>query len=249
MGGDADSATAHYERAMQLFRDRGLTHAEAERPPAWRMSIGERGVWTKASTDVPCVRRSGGRRRRRGPRDARGAARPVPVLRGSYREAAERTELALTLAEGLRLPRVFSEALNTKSLILDRRRSGEAYLLLQHSLEVALDNDLGASALRAYNNLCAFMNRSGRHEEELRAAQDGLDSLVGSAISPGRRSCSHATSRRWIHGSMGRRARPRRRVRAHPEFTRSPQLINECASLIHVHVSRGELDEARELQR
>ena len=83
---------------------------------------------------------------------------------GRAGEAAERTELRPDPRRGLRLPRVFSEALNTKSLILDaQERSGEAYLLLQHSLEVALDNDLGASALRAYNNLCAFMNRAGRH--------------------------------------------------------------------------------------
>ena len=38
-------------------------------------------------------------------------------------------------------------------------------------------------------------------------------------------------------------------VRAHPEFARSPQLVNECALLMQVHVSRGELDEARELLR
>ena len=38
-------------------------------------------------------------------------------------------------------------------------------------------------------------------------------------------------------------------VRAHPEFARSPQLVAECALLMHVHVNRGELDEARELLR
>ena len=86
--------------------------------------------------------------------DARRAARSLPVLRGPPAEAAERTELALTLAEGLRLPRVFSEALNTKSLILDaQERSGEAYLLLQHSLEVALDNDLGVGPPRVQQPL------------------------------------------------------------------------------------------------
>jgi len=38
-------------------------------------------------------------------------------------------------------------------------------------------------------------------------------------------------------------------VRAIPEFARSPQLVAECALLMQVHVSRGELDEARELLR
>ncbi len=177
MGGDADSATAHYERAMRLFRERGLTHAEA-----------------RASAGLADVDRGEGRLDEGLDRMSRAFAvlateepdEDLAMLAaqlgrflffvGRAAEAAERTELALTLAEGLRLPRVFSEALNTKSLILDaQERSGEAYLLLEHSLEVALDNDLGASALRAYNNLCAFMNRAGRHEDELRTAADGLE--------------------------------------------------------------------------
>ena len=242
MGGDADSATAHYERAMQLFRERGLTHAEA-----------------RASAGLADVDRGEGRLDEGLERMSRAFAVLVTeepdedlamlaaqlgrflFFVGRAAEAAERTELALTLAEGLRLPRVFSEALNTKSLILDaQERSGEAYLLLQHSLEVALDNDLGASALRAYNNLCAFMNRSGRHEDELRTAADGLEL----ARRLGNRSWAEVLLAchiaplvymgRWDE-ALARGAE----VRAFPEFARSPQLVTECALLVQVHVNRA----------
>ena len=90
--------------------------------------------------------------------------------------AAERLEQALELAEGLRLPAVFSAALNSKSLGLGLHgRFEEAALLLNHALEVALENDLGAAGLRAYNNLCAVYGVTNRHEEELRTAARGLE--------------------------------------------------------------------------
>jgi tetratricopeptide (TPR) repeat protein len=252
MGGDADSARAHYELAMRLFRERGLTHAEA-----------------RASAGLADVDRGEGRLDEGLERMSRAFAvlaseEPDGDLAmlaaqlgrflffvGRAAEAAERTELALTLAEGLRLPRVFSEALNTKSLILDaQERSGEAYLLLEHSLEVALDNDLGASALRAYNNLCAFMSRAGRHDDELRTAADGLElarRLGNRSWAEVLLACHIAPSvymGRWDEAlALGAE------VRAIPEFARSPQLVAECALLMQVHVSRGELDEARELLR
>ena len=252
MGGDSDSATAHYEQAMRLFRECGLTHAEA-----------------RASAGLADVDRGEGRLDEGLERMSRAFAvlateepdEDLAMLAaqlgrflffvGRAAEAAERTELALTLAEGLRLPRVFSEALNTKSLILDaQERSGEAYLLLEHSLEVALDNDLGASALRAYNNLCAFMNRAGRHDDELRTAADGLEL----ARRLGNRSWAEVLLACHIAPSvyMGRWDEALARgaeVRAIPEFARSPQLVNECSPLVQVHVNRGELEQARELLR
>ncbi|HEU0192661.1 MAG TPA: AAA family ATPase [Gaiellales bacterium] len=84
-------------------------------------------------------------------------------------------EFALTLAERLDLPEVFSEALDTKALLLGiGGRPAESTLLLRHSLEVALANDLGRAALRASNNLVTVAGLRSRHHEEEEAASAGL---------------------------------------------------------------------------
>src|SRR5438105_14825070 len=73
---------------------------------------------------------------------------------GKPDEAFERNEEALALAERLMLPEVLSQAMNTKAVILAyRNRNEEALLLVQHALQLALDNDLHSSILRAYNNI------------------------------------------------------------------------------------------------
>ena len=75
------------------------------------------------------------------------------------------------------VPHVLAEALNTKSLVLaqgwGRHEEGEA--LLRQSLRIALDNDLGASALRASFNLAHAMEARGRSEEALELDRDGLE--------------------------------------------------------------------------
>ncbi len=86
-----------------------------------------------------------------------------------HREAAfDRIEQALTIAERLQAPRALSEAMDTKALVLlSFSRPEEATLLLQHSLDIALEHNLGEAAARALNNLGAFMNERDEHEAEL----------------------------------------------------------------------------------
>ena len=88
------------------------------------------------------------------------------LFSGAHDLAAARIEFALVLAERLRLPEQLSQALNTKAVLLEfQGRHEEAMALVRHALKVALDNDLSASALRAYNNLGAFLFGNDRYAE------------------------------------------------------------------------------------
>ncbi|HLW18285.1 MAG TPA: adenylate/guanylate cyclase domain-containing protein, partial [Actinomycetota bacterium] len=67
---------------------------------------------------------------------------------GRVAESAEILERALSMAEKMLLPSVLAQGLNTKSLVLmSQTRPQEAILLLNHALQIALDNDLGEAAL------------------------------------------------------------------------------------------------------
>jgi tetratricopeptide (TPR) repeat protein len=90
------------------------------------------------------------------------------VLSGEYERAAPYVERALKLAEELELPDTLAQALNTKSIPLIRSgRPYEARLLLEGSLELALDGDLHAAALRAYNNLQVLLWTVDRMRDSL----------------------------------------------------------------------------------
>jgi hypothetical protein len=94
---------------------------------------------------------------------------------GDTQIAYERIETALTLAEALGLPEVLSQALNTKTMILDTfGRPYEAGVLVHHALEVALEHDKPSAALRSYSNL-AYANGVGdRYEEAVDTVREGL---------------------------------------------------------------------------
>src|SRR5207248_6850125 len=95
---------------------------------------------------------------------------------GRVEEARDTVERALSMAEKMQFPDAMSQALNTKSLVLSSlSRPEEAILLLRHSLEIALNNDLGEAALRAYNNIGALMNERDDHPKEYDSASDGLE--------------------------------------------------------------------------
>jgi len=80
------------------------------------------------------------------------------LFAGNKELAAERVEFALGIAERLRLREEFSQALNTKAVLLEfSGRVEEATVLLRHALAVALENNIPSAALRAYNNLAVFV--------------------------------------------------------------------------------------------
>jgi len=92
---------------------------------------------------------------------------------GDPERAAARIEVALDIAEELRLPEVIASALNTKSLIV-RNHLYESDALLRQALRIALDNDLVFEALRAYNNLVVLVTSHDRDEEALALLHESL---------------------------------------------------------------------------
>jgi predicted ATPase/class 3 adenylate cyclase len=92
---------------------------------------------------------------------------------GDAERAAARIEVALDIAEELRLPEVIASALNTKSLIV-RNHLYESDALLRQALRIALDNDLVFEALRAYNNLVVLVTSHDRDEEALALLHESL---------------------------------------------------------------------------
>jgi predicted ATPase/class 3 adenylate cyclase len=98
------------------------------------------------------------------------------VLNGQNDEAAPRLELALELAEALRLPEVFCQALITKSILyVNRNRLDESRILLEGALERALANDLHGAAVRAFNNLAVNYESADRYRDAVELTDRGLE--------------------------------------------------------------------------
>jgi class 3 adenylate cyclase/tetratricopeptide (TPR) repeat protein len=153
--GRAEDAIVRYEQAVALFEEAGQTR-QAARCEAriagveYQMGLIERAVdrmlrareamgGDEADPDLATVSAQLGR---------------MLALADRSEEAAPHLEEALELAELLELPEVYAQALGSKAVFLLRRnRLDEAGILLRRSLEVAIEHDLSAAALRAYNNL------------------------------------------------------------------------------------------------
>ena len=171
-------ARMHFERAIATFGEIGLTHPAArvtaqlgiltwsQEEDIERAIVDMEHALSLLAADEP---------------DADLAMLAVQLgrplfFRGRLDDALARTELALDVAEALRLPEVISHGLNTKGLILSARgRHEEAQLLLRHSLEIALAHDLSAPALRAYNNLIATAAGWDRYREALELSREAAE--------------------------------------------------------------------------
>lgn len=94
---------------------------------------------------------------------------------GDIDVGARRIESALDIAEQLDLPEVYSQALNTKALILGSRgRHRESRALLRDALAVAAEHDKPSAALRALNNLADFSSQDARYTDAQRRIDEGL---------------------------------------------------------------------------
>ncbi|HJT38459.1 MAG TPA: adenylate/guanylate cyclase domain-containing protein [Actinomycetota bacterium] len=171
------------------------------------------------------------------------------LFTGHLSEALEMVERALTMGEKMDFPSVMSQALNTKSLVLTAlTRPQEGILLLRHSLQIALENDLGEAALRAYNNIGAIMNERDQHQLEYESSSDGLELA------------RKLGNRPWEEGMTIGKMTPclylgrwdecltvrDEAVQLGIDFSGSA-FSAEWLMIVPVHVWRGELDEARHL--
>jgi class 3 adenylate cyclase/tetratricopeptide (TPR) repeat protein len=118
------------------------------------------------------------------------------VFTGDYERAHPKLEQALALAESLDLPETFVQALNSKSVLVGKQgRPREERILVEGALAVALDHDLRAAALRAYNNLIAAMWYADDWAEEI--------SNLGAGLELARRVGDRLWESQFIAGSVG----------------------------------------------
>jgi class 3 adenylate cyclase/tetratricopeptide (TPR) repeat protein len=98
------------------------------------------------------------------------------VLNDQYEEAAPHLELALELAEALRLPEVLSQALTSKAMLYSSvNRLEESRILLEGALERALAHDLHAAAVRALNNLAVNHESADLYRDAAETSARGLE--------------------------------------------------------------------------
>jgi tetratricopeptide (TPR) repeat protein len=99
----------------------------------------------------------------------------LQVLSGNLDRSASLVELALSLAEAMRLPDILSQAMNTFGVIASwRGRPETAEALFMHSLKLALEHDLPSAALRAYNNVADSLHAGDRYEEAVAYHDRGI---------------------------------------------------------------------------
>jgi len=166
---------------------------------------------------------------------------------GDVDGARELIEQALGIAESLWLPDVLSDAMNTKALIAGTLgRHEEELALLMRSLDVALENDVAAAALRSVHNLSYVMLGRDRLEDALGYQQQCVALAerlgVGWAISFNH---AHLALNRFLRGEWD-------------QVESANDVLEESDSsfyggepvagpLILVAVARGQIDRARDL--
>ncbi len=107
------------------------------------------------------------------------------VLDRQLDRAAPHLERALELAEALRLPEVFVQALTSKSILFtSRNRLEEARILLEGALDRALEQDLHSASLRTRNNLGVVLEAADRYADAVDTIDGGLELArrVGSRV-------------------------------------------------------------------
>jgi class 3 adenylate cyclase/tetratricopeptide (TPR) repeat protein len=175
-GGDMEAAGRELEHAHELFEAAGATR-EAARAQAMLGNI----EWQVHQADRALERLQGAYAVLAEAEPDEGFAvvaaelARIQFFMGDFEAAQSTVDAALEAAERLWLPETISQGLNTAGLIIaGQGRWEQGYALIKRSLEIALENDRTAAALRAYNNLGDMLDRRDRYEEAMEVQQDGL---------------------------------------------------------------------------
>jgi len=241
------AASNHYEQAIALFDQEGRSRDSARVASAFAdVAFGdgrleEAGARMQQAFDVLSA----------GEPDETLASLAAQWARmlfftGKADEAFERNEQALALAEKLQLPEVFSQAINTKGVILTNRgRNEEALLLMREALRIALDNDLHGATLRAYNNVISTSTVLERYDQVLPLLDEATEwsRKVGSRLGV----VGFPLSKASLFLVMGRWDEALSLVAEHEQTPEAKDLhyIPDLLSAVAIHARRGDLDQAR----
>src|SRR3989441_2010512 len=174
--GRSEQAQTRFEQALALFEDGGERHQAA------RISarLGE-VEWRRGHLDEALVRMERAWAELEGEEpDADVAALAAQigrlhVMKGDSETGSARLETALELAETLWLPEVLAEALDSAGVIMTfGSRVEQAQALIKRALELALEHELSAAALRAFNNLGDVLNRRDRCDGAADQLEQGI---------------------------------------------------------------------------
>jgi tetratricopeptide (TPR) repeat protein len=174
--GDTDHAQRSFEQALALFDDAGERHHAARLTARLGDVEFRRGqldaalermerAWSELRDDRPDA-------------DVATLAAQIArvnIFKGDLDAASARLESALELAESLWLPDVLAETLNSMGVVASfRSRGAHAEALVKAALELALEHELPAAALRAYHNLGDKLHRGDRCLEAAIHLEQGI---------------------------------------------------------------------------
>jgi class 3 adenylate cyclase/tetratricopeptide (TPR) repeat protein len=244
--GSADRARAHFERAMALFGSAGLTHPAARVSARlgdvdWRTGSGlseaidrMEAAFAVLSEDEP-------------DEDLAMLAAQLArlhVFAGDLDLVKERVHAALRIAESLWLPEVISQGLITEGIAaLFEGRPEKALALTKHALEVALDNDLPAAALRGYANLAEILCRRDRYGEAVEIYVEALALARRIGDRPAEDfTLTNLCYPLWMTGRWDDAL-----SRAGEVPSQEVDLPSPLTSTLQIRLHRGEMDEARSM--
>jgi class 3 adenylate cyclase/tetratricopeptide (TPR) repeat protein len=166
-GARATEARSHFEHAIEAFESEGKAR-DAARVSA---ALGQ-VLWREGHIDqaIDRMERSLNVLGREQPDEDLAIVLEMLArlhyFNGDLARASERAEQALDVAEALWLPEVLVNAFNTKSFVVATwGRPEEEMALLMHAVRIAEENDIGAAALRTYNNLAGLFIERDRRDE------------------------------------------------------------------------------------
>ena len=170
------------------------------------------------------------------------------ALAGELERAAEANELALGVAQALRLPETLVRALGTKAYLARAAgRPEEELALTRHALRYALENDLAEQSANQYANLSDSCFGGDRYGEALEA--------LGEAVTLARRSGERAAevfalsettyaltmTGRWDEAVAIFDELPEEQLRA------DTNLSSVLCGVLEIFLHRGQIERSREL--